>query len=193
MVYDIWNVYLFKFIKRYGGKKLERARDLFEQCLEKCPPKFAKNIYLLYAKLEEDFGLARHVMAIYNRACKAVEKEEMHLIYEIYIKKAIDFFGITSCRPIFTEAIESLPEDRSREMSLKFAQVERNLGEIDRARVIYSHCAEICDPEVHKNFWQIWKDFEVAHGNEDTLREMIRVRRTVQVIHSRSERSFDAL
>ncbi|KAI6244079.1 hypothetical protein M3Y99_00078000 [Aphelenchoides fujianensis] len=118
MVYDIWNVYLAKFVKRY--------------------------------------------------------------IYNIYIKKAIDFFGITSCRPIFTEAIQSLPEDRSREMSLKFAQVERNLGEIDRARVIYAHCAEICDPRVHELFWEVWKEFEVAHGNEDTLREMLRVKRSVQ-------------
>ena len=41
-VYDIWNTYLMKFIKRYGGSKLERARDLFEQCLENCPPKYAK-------------------------------------------------------------------------------------------------------------------------------------------------------
>jgi pre-mRNA-splicing factor SYF1 len=98
--------------------------------------------------LEEDHGLARHAMAIYSRASKAVEREEAHTIYNIYIKKAIDFFGITSCRTIFPEAIESLPEERSREMSLKFAQVERNLGEIDRARVIYAHCAEICDPEV---------------------------------------------
>jgi pre-mRNA-splicing factor SYF1 len=44
-VYDIWNTYLTKFLKRYGGTKLERARDLFEQCLEKCPPKFAKGEY----------------------------------------------------------------------------------------------------------------------------------------------------
>jgi len=35
-----------------------------------------------------------------------------------------------------------------REMSLRYAQVERNLGEIDRARAIYAHCAEICDPRV---------------------------------------------
>jgi pre-mRNA-splicing factor SYF1 len=34
-------------------------------------------------------------------------------------------------------------------MSLRYAQVERNLGEIDRARAIYSHCAEICDPRVN--------------------------------------------
>lgn len=33
-------------------------------------------------------------------------------------------------------------------MSLRYAQVERNLGEIDRARAIYAHCAEICDPRV---------------------------------------------
>lgn len=26
---------------------MERARDLFEQCLEKCPPKYAKSIPIL--------------------------------------------------------------------------------------------------------------------------------------------------
>ena len=34
-VKDIWTAYLTKFVGRYGGKKLERARDLFEQALEK--------------------------------------------------------------------------------------------------------------------------------------------------------------
>jgi len=67
-VYDIWNTYLSEFLARYGGNKLERARDLFEQCLEGCPTKYAKNIYLLYAKLEEEHGLARHAMAVYDRA-----------------------------------------------------------------------------------------------------------------------------
>ncbi|KAI1715467.1 pre-mRNA-splicing factor syf1 [Ditylenchus destructor] len=184
LVFDIWNIYLTKFINRYGGKKLERARDLFEQCLEKCPAKFAKNIYLLYAKLEEDHGLARHAMDIYNRAAEAVEKEEMHLIYNIYIKKAMEFYGVTKSRPIFQSAIERLPEDRSREMSMRFAQVERNLGEIDRARAIYAHCAEICDPRVHGQFWETWKDFEVKHGNEDTIREMLRVKRSVQATYN---------
>lgn len=30
----IWSMYLDKFVTRYGGKKLERARDLFEQALK---------------------------------------------------------------------------------------------------------------------------------------------------------------
>ncbi|XP_046839668.1 pre-mRNA-splicing factor SYF1-like [Xenia sp. Carnegie-2017] len=75
-VFDVWNTYLMKFIKRYGGTKLERIRDLFEQALEKCPAKFAKAFYLMYARLEEDHGLARHAMAIYDRATRAVLPEE---------------------------------------------------------------------------------------------------------------------
>ncbi len=34
-VREIWTTYLSKFVSRYGGKKLERARDLFEQAVEK--------------------------------------------------------------------------------------------------------------------------------------------------------------
>lgn len=69
-------------------------------------------------------------------------------IYNVYIRKAMDFYGVTKTRPIFESAIERLPEDRSREMSLHYAQMERNLGEVDRARAIYAHCSEICDPRV---------------------------------------------
>uniref|UniRef100_A0A914L0N6 Pre-mRNA-splicing factor SYF1 n=1 Tax=Meloidogyne incognita TaxID=6306 RepID=A0A914L0N6_MELIC len=186
LVFDIWNVYLTKFINRYGGKKLERARDLFEQCLEKCPPKYARDIYLLYAQYEEEHGLARRAMEIYNKATDAVDKDEKHLIYNVYIKKAMEFYGITKTRPIFESAIERLPENRSREMSLRYAQVERNLGEIDRARAIYAHCAEICDPRVHSDFWETWKEFEVKHGNEDTIREMLRMKRSVQATFNTS-------
>jgi pre-mRNA-splicing factor SYF1 len=32
-VYDIWIIYLTKFVERYKGTKIERARDLFEQAI----------------------------------------------------------------------------------------------------------------------------------------------------------------
>lgn len=143
-VYDIWNTYLTKFIDRYGGKKLERARDLFEQALDGCPSKFAKSkwlnknsvnilstvystlfrlfsfetstectsppcfpaIYLLYAKLEEGYGLARHAMAVYERATQAVETEERHHMFNIYIKRAAEIYGVTYTRAIYQKAIE---------------------------------------------------------------------------------------
>ncbi|KAF2879813.1 hypothetical protein ILUMI_26340 [Ignelater luminosus] len=183
-VYDIWNTYLTKFLKRYGGSKLERARDLFEQCLENCPSKFAKPLYLLYAKLEEEHGMARHAMAVYERATNAVPTEEMFDIFNIYIKKAAEIYGIPKTRQIYEKAIEVLPEDKTREMCLRFAEMETKLGEIDRARAIYAHCSQICDPRVTIEFWQTWKEFEVRHGNEDTMREMLRIKRSVQAMYN---------
>lgn len=183
-VYDIWNSYLTKFLKRYGGTKLERARDLFEQCLESCPPEYAKNFYLLYAKLEEEHGLARHAMAVYERATTAVRSEEMFNMFNIYLKKAAEIYGLPRTRQIYEKAIEILPEDNAREMCTRFAEMETKLGEIDRARAIYAHCSQFCDPRITAEFWQTWKEFEVRHGNEDTMREMLRIKRSVQATYN---------
>ncbi|XP_054832022.1 pre-mRNA-splicing factor SYF1 isoform X2 [Eublepharis macularius] len=183
-VYDIWNTYLTKFIDRYGGKKLERARDLFEQALDGCPQKYAKTIYLLYAKLEEEYGLARHAMAVYERATQAVQPSEQYDMYNIYIKRAAEIYGVTHTRSIYEKAIEVLSDEHAREMCLRFADMECKLGEIDRARAIYSYCSQMCDPRTTANFWQTWKEFEIRHGNEDTIREMLRIKRSVQATYN---------
>ena len=33
-------------------------------------------------------------------------------------------------------------------------------------------------------FWKVWRGFEVQHGNEDTFRDMLRVKRSVQAMFS---------
>lgn len=63
-------------------------------------------IYLLYAKLEEGYGLARHAMAVYERATQAVETEERHHMFNIYIKRAAEIYGVTYTRAIYQKAIE---------------------------------------------------------------------------------------
>lgn len=183
-VYDIWNTYLTKFLKRYGGTKLERVRDLFEQCLENCPPEFAKCFYLLYSKLEEEHGMARHAMGVYERATNAVKPEEMFDMFNIYIKKAAEIYGLPRTRQIYEKAIDVLPEIKARDMCMRFAEMETKLGEIDRARAIYGHCSQMCDPRITQDFWQTWKDFEVRHGNEDTMREMLRIKRSIQATYN---------
>ena len=65
-------------------------------------------------------------------------------------------------------------------MCLKFAEMERRLGEIDRARAIYGHASQFCDPRREPGFWQKWESFEVQHGNEDTFKDMLRIKRSVQ-------------
>ena len=179
VAFELWNLYLTKAVDRKIG--IERLRDLFEQAVESfCPPKFAKVLYLMYGALEEERGLARHAMRIYERATRAVADEDRMEMFNFYITKSASNFGLTSTRPIYERAIAALPDNEAKEMCLKFAEMERRLGEIDRARAIYGHASQFCDPRTNPAFWQKWESFEVQHGNEDTFKEMLRIKRSVQ-------------
>lgn len=178
VAFELWNLYLTKAVDCKIG--IERLRDLFEQALDGCPPKFAKPLYLMYGNLEEERGLARHAMRIYERATREVSDEDRFEMFEFYITKSASNFGLTSTRPIYERAIAALPDQEAKEMCLKFAEMERRLGEIDRARAIYGHASQFCDPRTNAPFWQKWEAFEVQHGNEDTFKEMLRIKRSVQ-------------
>lgn len=101
-------------------------------------------------------------------------------MFNFYITKSASNFGLTSTRPIYERAIAALPDAEAKEMCLKFAEMERRLGEIDRARAIYGHASQFCDPRTNPEFWKKWESFEVQHGNEDTYKEMLRIKRSVQ-------------
>eukprot|EP00775_Hariotina_reticulata_P012401 gene12401-12536_t len=183
-VADVWAAYLKSFVARYGGSKLERARDMFETAIKDCPPEQAKPIYLEYAALEEQHGLARHAMEVYERAIPAVPKDQRLSVVELYISRATDFFGIAKVREIYETAIESvppgdLPEADIRSLCVRYAQLERKLGEVDRARAVFVHGSHLADPRAAKSYWEAWNEFEVRHGNEDTFREMLRIKRSV--------------
>lgn len=178
VAFELWNLYLTKAVDRKIS--MERLRDLFEQAIEGCPPKFAKVLYYMYGALEEERGLARHAMRIYERATRAVSDEDRCEMFNFYITKSASNFGLTSTRPIYERAIAALPDAEAKDMCLKFAEMERRLGEIDRARAIYGHASQFCDPRTNKGFWDKWEQFEVQHGNEDTFKEMLRIKRSVQ-------------
>ena len=178
VAFELWNLYLTKAVDRKIS--IERLRDLFEQAVEDVPPKFAKTLYLMYGALEEERGLARHAMRIYERATRAVADEDRTEMFEFYITKSASNFGLTSTRPIYERAIAALPDKEAASMCIKFAEMERRLGEIDRARAIYGHASQFCDPRVNTVFWKKWEQFEVQHGNEDTFKEMLRIKRSVQ-------------
>ncbi|KAI8916147.1 hypothetical protein EDD86DRAFT_197777 [Gorgonomyces haynaldii] len=180
IAFEIWNLYLTKFIKRYQGTKIERTRDLFEHAVEGCPPKFAKPIHLLYAKYEEDYGLARNALRIYDRATKKVEPEDLLDLYRIYIAKASAFFGLVSTREIYQKALETLPDKFARDIALQFAQMEVKLGEVDRSRAVYAYASQFSNPRLDNKYWEEWHNFEVKYGNEDTYKEMLRIKRSVQ-------------
>ncbi|XP_071719705.1 uncharacterized protein [Rutidosis leptorrhynchoides] len=187
-VKDIWVTYLTKFVKRYGKSKLERSRELFEHAVEMAPADVVKPLYIQYAKLEEDYGLAKRAMRVYDQATKAVPPSEKLSMYEIYIARAAEIFGVPKTREIYEQAIVSdgLPEKDAMKMCIKYAELEKSLGEIDRARKIFVYASWLADPRSDGDFWVKWHDFEVNHGNEDTFRDMLRIKRSVSARHSQT-------
>jgi pre-mRNA-splicing factor SYF1 len=181
---QIWVTYMDKFIDRYEGTKLERMRDLFEQAVAVVPPTDAAEFYLKYAKNEEEYGLARHAMSIYDRATRIVPSQNRLDMYRLYIKKVEQYFGVTKTRPVYERALKELSDEASKSLCVEFADMEKKLGEIDRARALIQYGSQFADPKRDVIYWQKWREFEENHGNEDTFRDMLRVQRSVELSFS---------
>jgi pre-mRNA-splicing factor SYF1 len=128
----------------------------------------------MYAQYEENYGLAKNAMEIYDRATRSVAKGEQIEVFKVFLAKSTTMFGLTYTRPIFEKALQTLPDDHARYFSFKFVEMELSLGEVDRARSILAYSSQFSNPHTETDFWNFWKDFEVKHGNEETFKEMLR-------------------
>lgn len=182
VAFEIWNIYLPKFVAR-NGAKLERTRDLFETALQDCPPPFIPQIGLLYVKFEEEYGVSRrNALAVLKRICVAAEPAERAALFTMLLERVAQHSGLLATREIYEEAIKSVPAAQSIDFALKYAAMEEQLGEVQRARALYLHMAPQCDARVFGVFWERWGEFEARCGDEQTFREMLRVKRSVQSV-----------
>lgn len=179
VVKPLWIRYLDRFEARYEGTKLERLRELHETVVSRVPETEAAEFYLRYAKIEEKYGLSRHVVAVYERAVTAVPEGKRLSMYKLYIKKVELLFGAVRTRAVYEKALQVLPDAQAMLLALDFAELERKLGEIDRARAVYTYASQWADPRREAAFWQAWRSFEEAHGNEETFRDLLRIQRSV--------------
>ncbi|KAJ2485168.1 pre-mRNA-splicing factor syf1 [Coemansia sp. RSA 2050] len=186
---ELWNVYLARFVKRYGGEKLERTRDLFEQALAGCPPAYAKSLYLAYGRVEEEYGLARRALRVYERATQGVAKVGRLEMYRYYVAKTAELLGLPATRPVYERGIEELGDADVVELVMEYARTECRLAEIDRARALYQYAAQL-GSEV---LWPVWHEFEVQHGNEDTFKEMLRTKRSAMTRFGSDAKALAAL
>ena len=91
----------------------------------------------MYGKFEEEYGLLNHAIEIYDRMVREVPKIERLNSYNLYIAKVAKYLGVTKTRPVFEKAISILEEGDFIKIGLRYSELERKLGEIDRARSIY--------------------------------------------------------
>ncbi|GJQ14523.1 hypothetical protein GpartN1_g6314.t1 [Galdieria partita] len=184
-VLALWLLYIDKFLQRYGGEKMERTRDLFEAAIRHIPSTFMKTMFLFYASTEEQYGSARRVMSILERAVDQVPIEDRYALFQVYIAKSAKLYGLARLRVAYEQAIEKVQGAPVIQLCLEYADLETRLGEYDRARAVYSHGAQLADPRDYADYWKVWNDFEVAHGTEDSFRDMLRVKKSVETLYSR--------
>ena len=190
----IWKAYLAAFVARYKGTKVERSRELFRQAIEASGSKSA-TLYLQYASFEESYGLSKNVMTILASGASHVPQEEKMGVYSQYLKKASDFYGVAKVRSIYQQAIEEEPpvgldDEGVKTMCLRYAGLEKKLGEIDRARAIIRHGSQLANPkQPNCGYWDEWRKFEEQHGNEETFREMLRCKRSVAIYFSEANQA----
>ena len=54
-----------------------------------------------------------------------VKEDEKLEVFTIYVKRTAELHGITACRPVYEDAINKLNADGSREMCIRYAELER--------------------------------------------------------------------
>lgn len=184
--FNIWHTYISKFWSRYGHKKLDRARDILDQCLKDCPSQYAFEFYVLYSKLEEEHGFLKHAHSTYSNGIDRLDGQRKIDLFEVYLKSMMSLINVDGLRQIYEKAIATLDNHAARKFCLGYADFEEGLDEIDRARAIYSYCSQLCNPFSDREFWNAWATFEQKHGALDTIDEMLRIKRSVELLYPRS-------
>lgn len=88
---------------------------------------------------------------------RAVPATEKFQAYSIYIAKVAKLLGITKTRPVFEDALQNLPEKQILIIGRKYAEMETNLGEIERARGVMGHISQFTDPrDDNDGLWRDW-------------------------------------
>ncbi|MES1905531.1 MAG: Pre-mRNA-splicing factor SYF1, partial [Paramarteilia canceri] len=166
--------------------------------------------YLNFSDFEIRHGYKRKALAILTKALdrfsdddeqsqvKSANKSEniekdAFIVFERLQDITSKHFGVLELRKLYEKAINYFDvAENSLKIALEFAKFEQDLGEIDRSRTILAYSAQIANPEKFPKFWDYWQQFEVQFGNDQTVREMLRIKRSVKVQFEQSVRGFEA-
>ncbi|SOV80794.1 pre-mRNA-splicing factor SYF1, putative [Plasmodium reichenowi] len=196
-VYPIYVNYINKYIQRYKDKNISYVRDLFKQAIYGndnktfIPKEFAKHIFLMYANFESNYGFIKKELSIYKEAIPFLEEPDKIKFYKIFISKVSRAYGIQKAREAFEEAIQTLSDDSARQLCMIYIDMEYKLNEYERVRALYIYTAQYTNPLLYMDFYKDWREFEALHGNENTFREMIRIKRSVLNIFSNSRNNME--
>ena len=185
--------------KRKSSLSTERVRDLFEQVISDCPGKFVTPFLFMFFKFELEKGLARTCINVLVRGASHADitPHERAQFFYMAVAETWRLLGAGATRKLFEQAIETFTnlklENILIEFCIQFSNVETQIGEIERARKLFQHASQFANPNNKEleYLWDLWRDFEIQNGDEETYKEMKRVRRSVDVLYS--DKHFNTL
>ena len=195
---SLWFTYSKNLTDRYRNLKgsvdrghmedffpFDRVRDVFERCLSSSPAEFVQEISRSYATIEAELGQKGNAIKILSKACEKVHQIERLEAVRFLIEKVKEWEGPAACRKYFDETVNLLRNDVSQfvEIARDFANYEATMGEVDRARGIFSQTARSVKDQ-NSSFWEDFKTFELKHGNEETYKDFKRIKRATEAIFS---------
>ncbi|QLG72777.1 hypothetical protein HG535_0D04860 [Zygotorulaspora mrakii] len=195
--FEIWNMYLAEGMDKNAPLSTEHIRDLFDQALETLLPNKidCKAIFILYSDFEEKNGFANRSVEILFQGCKCTEDIESRLsLWKICLSKAKSLLGEGGSRKLYEECIQSMPNSKIIGIVIDFAETETRLNEIDRAREIFRYGAQLLPPQKNINLWGSWDEFELQHGDKETYKEMLKLKKNLEnemLVDTESESKFE--
>ncbi|CAR28037.1 hypothetical protein ZYGR_0N05250 [Zygosaccharomyces rouxii] len=178
--YEIWSVYLREATDPNAQLSTESVRDLFDHALEALVPSGIDcwPIFILYSDFEEKNGLAKRSVDILLKGCRTRSRDST--FWEKCVSKAQRLLGGEAARPYYEECLQSIPNSKVIPQALAFAEMETQLGELNRAREILKYGAQLFHPSKNVELWEFWEEFELQNGDKESYKSMLKLRRTLE-------------
>jgi crooked neck len=167
-----WRRYIYLWIfyalwEEMENKDVDRARQIYQECLKLIPHKkftFAK-IWLMKAQFDirqMDLQAARKTL---GQAIGMCPKDKL---FRGYIDIEKQLFEFTRCRTLYEKQLEWNPSNS--QAWIKFAELERGLEDLERARAIFELGVEQPTLDMPELVWKAYIDFEEYEGEYERTR-----------------------
>ena len=165
-------IYLWIFYAVYEetvSGDVERSRQIYQECLKLVPHKkwtFAK-IWIMKAQFE-----VRQMQLLQARKAmgQAIGMCPKAKLFKGYIELEKQLFEFERCRTLFEKQLEW--DASNSEAWIQFAELERGLEDLDRARAIYELGIQQPSLDMPELVWKAYIDFEDYEGEYDRARAL---------------------
>ncbi|MCJ1475891.1 NineTeen Complex (NTC) component [Lambiella insularis] len=169
-----WRRYIYLWIfyalwAEIDSHDADRARQIYSECLKLIPHRtftFAK-IWLLKAHFEVRQGQLFQARKTLGQAIGLCPKDKL---FKGYVELELKLFEFVRCRILYEKHIEWNPANC--QAWIRFSELERGLGDLDRARAIFELAVDQPVLDMPELLWKAYIDFEEEEGEYERTRAL---------------------